>query len=429
MATGASTIGLPDLSVEHQQMVQETLQSILDSPQFCKSKRYPALLEYAVHNTLEGNSGALKERIIGIAVFGRPSNYDPGTDPVVRIAAGEVRRRLTQYFSEHPESPVRIDLPIGGYAIELHFRPQPQRRTSIQNTHATASTDPDCVEIPSAANVPHATEIPRTHGWTAAYHWDRRRWTAGLAAAALVLAAAGIGIWTSVQQRHRQEFWWPVLHGGQPPMVVVGRRGQVYTTGASGAQPVTVAPNPSEWPTLAMDDVVVVAQTCNLLREYKHDCSVVSSPSTTLENLRGKTIISIGGFNNNWTQNLLAPLRYGFQLNEKKNRLIVDRQSSGYIPVVEKDTGDVTGLQSDTDYALIGRFHSDITGGMVVIIAGFGPAGTDGAGQFVFSPSSVSQLMVRAPKDWKGVNFEAVLQMDVVKSNPHPAKVIAAQFW
>jgi hypothetical protein len=41
----------------------------------------------------------------------------------------------------------------------------------------------------------------------------------------------------------------------------------------------------------------------------------------------------------------------------------------------------------------------------------------------------MSQLLSRAPRGWKGVNFEAVLKVDVVQGNPAPAKVVAAQFW
>ena len=67
------------------------LHSIADSPYFCNSKRYPALLRYIVENALAGKSELLKERALGIDVFDRPATYDTNADTVVRFTAGEVR--------------------------------------------------------------------------------------------------------------------------------------------------------------------------------------------------------------------------------------------------------------------------------------------------------------------------------------------------
>ena len=51
-----------------------------------------------MEQTLLGNAAELKERSIGVEVFGRAPSYDANADPVVRITAGEVRKRLTQYY-------------------------------------------------------------------------------------------------------------------------------------------------------------------------------------------------------------------------------------------------------------------------------------------------------------------------------------------
>src|SRR5205085_6160235 len=85
-------------------------------PLFANSKRYPALLAYTVEQTLLGNANELKERSIAVEVFGRAPSYDANSDPVVRITAGEVRKRLTQYYydSAHRGELV-IELPLGSY--------------------------------------------------------------------------------------------------------------------------------------------------------------------------------------------------------------------------------------------------------------------------------------------------------------------------
>ena len=80
------------------------LEAVLASPHFCNSKRYPTLLQYIVENTLAGKLDLLKERTLGVEVFDRPPTYDTNTDTVVRYTAGEVRKRLLLYYSEHASS-------------------------------------------------------------------------------------------------------------------------------------------------------------------------------------------------------------------------------------------------------------------------------------------------------------------------------------
>jgi len=96
--------------------VREQLERLLAHPLFANSKRYPALLAYTVEQTLLGNGGELKERSIAVEVFGRAPSYDANSDPVVRITAGEVRKRLTQYYYDPSHrGELIIELPIGSY--------------------------------------------------------------------------------------------------------------------------------------------------------------------------------------------------------------------------------------------------------------------------------------------------------------------------
>src|SRR5580704_2580654 len=96
------------------------LEVVLASPHFCNSKRYPTLLQYIVDNTLAGKLEQLKERTLGVEVFERQPTYDTNTDTVVRYTAGEVRKRLLLYYSEHSStSGIRISLPAGSYVAEF----------------------------------------------------------------------------------------------------------------------------------------------------------------------------------------------------------------------------------------------------------------------------------------------------------------------
>src|ERR1019366_4274080 len=79
--------------MERESVLRE-LKSIMDSPIFHPSKRGQQFLSYVVRHRLEGNHVRLKERTIGVDLFHRPAGYATGDDPVVRVQAGEVRRRL-----------------------------------------------------------------------------------------------------------------------------------------------------------------------------------------------------------------------------------------------------------------------------------------------------------------------------------------------
>ena len=56
--------------------IREQLERILSSPLFRKSKRFPNLLRFVVERSLHGHSEPLKERTLGIEVFGRAPDYD-----------------------------------------------------------------------------------------------------------------------------------------------------------------------------------------------------------------------------------------------------------------------------------------------------------------------------------------------------------------
>lgn len=94
--------------------VREQSDRVLASASFRTSKRHSGFLRYLVEETLEGRSAHLKERTVGVHEFGREIDYDTNVDPVVRVSAGELRKRLAQYYHEAGrETELRIDLPPG----------------------------------------------------------------------------------------------------------------------------------------------------------------------------------------------------------------------------------------------------------------------------------------------------------------------------
>jgi hypothetical protein len=103
------------LDEKAKQIILIELERILESPPFRTSSRSKQFLSYVVLNTLNGHVENLKERTIGVEVFQRDPDYATGDDSVVRVNAGEVRRRLEQYY---------YVAPIDTYARQCKTRPQ-----------------------------------------------------------------------------------------------------------------------------------------------------------------------------------------------------------------------------------------------------------------------------------------------------------------
>src|SRR5580704_7271874 len=103
-------------------LVRTALNRVLQSQGFRASRRSQEFLRYVVERTLEGQADTLKERTIGIDVFGRSATYDPSDDATVRVKAGEVRKRLGLYYAgEGAHSRLKIELPAGTYVPEFRY--------------------------------------------------------------------------------------------------------------------------------------------------------------------------------------------------------------------------------------------------------------------------------------------------------------------
>jgi hypothetical protein len=248
-----------------------------------------------------------------------------------------------------------------------------------------------------------------------------------------VLVLASDGWWRHQHDRMQQDFWWSVLGSDQPALILVGKTGAPAT--ATNGQPADPALAPGAESNLALNDAIVTAPICSVFREYKLQCKVSQAASATVEDIHGKSLVLVGGFSNQWTRRLLAPLPYQFQMKivsqpvAQRIRLLVEHKPTGDVILATMPSGVDASAEFSRDYAIVARFHSDITDSMAVIVAGMGRPGTSSAGQYIASPEKLKEILSRAPKDWKGKNFEAVLQTDVVEGTAGHAEVIATHFW
>jgi Tol biopolymer transport system component len=132
--------------------IDAQLQRILSSEIFVRSPRSTQFLRFCVDRGAGERTGELKETIIAVEVFNRAADYDPKSDPIVRVHARRVREKLDLYYStEGNGDPIRIDLPKGGYTPRISlappsqndFTPWEERRAQAVPEQAHAELEPE----------------------------------------------------------------------------------------------------------------------------------------------------------------------------------------------------------------------------------------------------------------------------------------------
>ncbi|WP_321471667.1 hypothetical protein [uncultured Paludibaculum sp.] len=389
-----------------EQEIRAQLERVLASPPFRNSRRCQLLLRYAVEKACAGHLDELKERVVGSAVFGRDACYDTNQDAVVRNAAAEVRKKLAQYYLEpvHANEP-RIELPPGSYLPEFH--PQvSEPKTPLQPT-------PSHVVWPI--------------------------WAFCILAGAL-LFAAGIfaGRPKAASVTALDQFWKPVIESKGEVQFCIG---QTRTHSYVGSLPATLSgavdskatvpvsklvPNLERF--LWMGDAVAMSKISGYLSGKGKDARYRWATSTPYSELRGKSAVMIGLFNNEWTIRLTEGLRFSLVKNDaEKWRGVKDHQSPApFAWRVLRKGGDWT---DETDYAMVTRVFDPSTEQFVVAAGGITHLGTMMTGDFLTSPTYLAEALRGAPSDWAKRNMQIVLSTHVVGGTPGPPNVLAIHFW
>lgn len=420
-------------SVSDPAAIREQLQRLLVHPLFANSKRYPALLSYTVEQTLLGNAVELKERSIGIEVFGRAPTYDANADPVVRITAGEVRKRLSLYYydSSHAGELV-IELPLGSY-VPMFRQPEP---AAAEPTIYV----PETVVISTPPQIsPFAQETPSAP--VPAARPSRFRW---LAAGFLVIAAcaAGVFVGTRMHQAPPPEppsnidrFWEPFTSSLNPTTFCLGEPAKNIDMDAinSFEAPVSAPAEPQKLyvrlhlsGNLALADVITLTRTAAALEVRHKAFRVVPASEATFAQLREGPIVLIGAFDNIWTLRVTQKLRFGFESKDGV-ALIVDRKSQ--TKTTWATAWDLPYQKLSRDYAIVARIRDSTTGQPVIIAAGISEEGTEAAGEILYNPVYLNSLLAKAPANWEKMNMEAVIETQVIEGHSGPPNILAVETW
>ncbi len=366
------------------------MERVLSSPLFRKSKRFPNLLRFVVERSLHGHSEPLKERTLGIEVFGRAPDYDTNLDPVVRTTAVEIRKRIAQYYHEEGhQNEIRIDFPAGSYLPEFRM---PEK--------------PAVLAEPSAATVARPV---------------------GRAGVALVIAAVvGVALvalsvarpWES--QTALDRFWAPVLSSPDPVSVYIGG----YATETPPVNTIDLQNSEK----VAFADATALARVTSLLVSHNRPYRIRFQMSSKLEELRDGPAVLIGAFNNSFTLRLTGPLRFSFLRNPDT---MVNRIQDHNDPQNPKwsDVMNAPYQNLKQDFAIVSRVVDPTTGRVVVTASGLAKFGTEAAGEFLTSRAALDEMAKSAPKDWDRKNMQIVIGTDTVGRSAGPPRVLATYFW
>src|SRR5215468_11833629 len=96
--------------------IRQTMDRILNSRHFSQAPKKRKFVQLICDYHLAGRAKEINEHLIGLEVYERNDRYNPAEDPVVRVAAHDIRKRLEQYYlHEGRNDEVRLEIPVGSY--------------------------------------------------------------------------------------------------------------------------------------------------------------------------------------------------------------------------------------------------------------------------------------------------------------------------
>jgi hypothetical protein len=416
----------PDLTAE---MIRAQLDLLVRDEVFRSSKRSVAFLKFVVEQTLNGSADQIKERTIGVEVFGRDLSYDTNLDHIVRTAATELRKKLaTYYVDEKHRSELRMEVVPGSY-IPRFVLPGQARHVSVEAESELEAEDPLEAHRPHLVRPGSVARIKadRTAAW-------RRHASVGVASAILTAIAIILGYGWLHRPTPEDLFWKPVLDTPGPVLVAVGDHPSGPPTlpfaDGTGSQ-VTPVPGLDSSGTVPFADTVTIARVVGALEARKKQVVIRRGSSSSFSDLRGGAVVLIGAFNNEWSLRLTRQLRYSLAMDQEQHLVYIrdarNPAARNWSWGTNQPSQPVTGANSPKlqDFALISRIRDSETGHVVIVIGGLYTYGTETAGEFLTNPDLMKAVVEQARLNRTVQNLQIVLGTTVTDGTPGPPRVLA----
>lgn len=416
--------------------VEEALQRVLDSSAFASSKQSQALLKYLVARSLHHDDGSLKERMIGVNVFGRSHDYNTGDDPIVRARVGEVRKRLAMYYRSEltDQYTVQFTIPTGSYRVNFIY----------------SASQPDTEERAGLGD--EVESVRAEEAWSPPLMVRLGRW---LIACAVVVAALAGAVY--YRQFHHvsvlDTFWSPLTDSSQAVVIYLGQNSAFMPTQSymrrvreshpfdedekrgTDVQLEDLSPGEKleagdvyveNHDLISAGNIAASIQIASLLGSQRHNADVRTGDGLSAEDLVHAPAVLLGAFDNKWTMQVAEVLPFRFKVLAGETDAIVEQggQKRVWVTHIVGPNG-----AANEEYAIVARLSSSVYREPVIVAAGLRSRGTRAAGDFITDPTALSKFLETLPAGWKQKNLEAVLQVDIVKGVPGTAHPIAFSVW
>lgn len=388
---------------DEKELVRGELNKILASRHFRNSKKFSAFIRYVVEKTIDGSPADLKERLLGVELFERAADYDTSADPTVRIAAGEVRKRLAQYYQEiHDADVIQIRLPVGGYQAQFLFPPIPQ---GLDPALDSVAGQPDKVASSADAPARLAAEflpVPSLY----------RKVSRLRIVLALSVLAIGALVWHGLPRADEKirAFWEPAVHDNRTLLILCG----------DYSFPQQVDPPAVEL--MQYPSVYTVSNIESLLSDRGLNFTVKPLSRITYRDLQTSPSVVVATPDNTWVPLRMRGARFQF-----------GRTSDGVTAILDSKHPDFAGwsagpksVQTSTDYAVIYRTHDLSTGHWSYVISGLTERGVFAAARLATNPSTFRAEVQMSSYDLRTKpDLEFVVSTQVVNGISGVAQVVA----
>lgn len=418
---------------------------ILASESFAKSPRLSAFLSYVAERTLLGREDEVTEQQIGVHVFGRPTDYNPGEDNIVRQTARQLRQRLALYYQEEGrDHAIQILIPRGGYTTQFQIHaPHSFTEARATDPRGPILVSEDAIDPPlNAADLAVELESDdsalRTERSTFPEqpHANQSRWCWLSLCAGILLGAALISLGNAVWQRHRHpvtssdKLWSLLLRHDKKALVVLGDAGLNMYTNLAGHDveiedyakqnylhtPQAAPPPGTTWAPfatrryIALSDLALVTKMLNLPDASTEPLDLRFARDIHFSDLENSNVILIGGPNYNpWVHAFDKNTDLQMSYDGAQNTLnVVNRAPKpGEMATYTESPID----PSRTGYALISLTDNVQGTGRVLLIEGTGMGGVETATDFLFNPFLMDPIVRKAELSHGSLaNFDLLLR-------------------
>jgi hypothetical protein len=422
--------------------IDQSLNQILNSSGFKGSAQLQTLLKYIVEGSIHGRGESLKERIIGIDVFGRKSDYDTADDPIVRSRVGLLRKRLAHYYEseESRGSAVQIVIPNGSYRPTFVFRPEagvgivePQHEEQPLKTASQLEQKLETGAVQAALTLP-ARSVRRIP-WRIS------------AIAVAALCVVGLAVWAFAARWYKSELylvWEPLLESKKTVLLYTGTISPVYLLGG-GSQTVPQNQADQELPILPPQsltegetpaaqnlapfrdglvppgDISADMRISVLMNTYNRGLSLRYGTGLPFLDLKGSPTVLIGAYDNYWTMELAHDLPFFF---DRGGRI---RERGGQHRVWSSVARADNAIRED--FAVVFRLLDSKAGGPVIAIAGLTTCGTQAAAEFITDPTQLKKLGGIPRGSLEHKNLEFVLHASLENCTPTSVDIVGQQVW